>query len=208
MADVGQTYDSSTDALVKVKVDGPPIEQPPAIATTTSKDATLASRATSPILLYKLLGMGHLDSQRSLPVFGENKSGFSSMAKKLRLAAGQRVAVLNAPDGYTARLSPGPVDIGTRIQAAQAYDVVQLFVNSTDELRRLGPDAIRAVKPDGLLWITYPKGGQTRGVTDLPATPGWTKRDVLGEITSVTGYKPVAFVAIDDSYTALRFKRA
>lgn len=152
--------------------------------------------------------MGHLDSQRSLPTFGGDKTGFSSMAKKLRLAAGHKVAVLNAPDGYTARLSPGPIDIGTRLQAAQAYDVVQLFVTSTDELRRLGPDAMRAVKPDGLLWITYPKGGQTRGVTDLPATPSWTKRDVLGEITSVTGYKPVAFVAIDDNYTALRFKRA
>ena len=152
--------------------------------------------------------MGHLDSQRSLPVFGGDKTGFSSTAKKLRLAAGQAVAVLNAPAGYTALLSPGPADIVTRLQAAQAYDVVQLFVNSADELRRLGPDAIRAVKPEGLLWITYPKGGVTRGVTDLPATPWWTKRDVLGEITSVTGYKAVAFVALDDKYTALRFKRA
>jgi hypothetical protein len=152
--------------------------------------------------------MGHLDSQRSLPVFGGDKTGFSSIAKKLRLAAGQKVAVLNAPDGYTALLSPGPAEIATRLLPAQGYDVVQLFVNSADELRRLGPDALRAVKPDGLLWITYPKGGVTHGVTDLPATPWWTKRDVLGEITSVTGYKPVAFVAIDDNYTALRFKRA
>ena len=151
--------------------------------------------------------MGHLDSQRSLPVFGGDKTGFSSTAKKLRLAAGQRVAVLNAPAGYTALLSPGPADIATHLQAAQAYDVVQLFVNSADELRRLGPDAIRAVKPEGLLWLTYPRGGVTRGVTDLPATPLWTKRDVLGEITTVTGYKAVAFVALDDRYTALRFKR-
>ncbi|HXN79195.1 MAG TPA: hypothetical protein VN965_10520 [Candidatus Dormibacteraeota bacterium] len=101
--------------------------------------------------------MGHLDSQRSLPVFGNDKTGFSSMAKKLRLAAGQRVAVLNAPEGYGDLLNPGPAEIGTRLQP---YDVVQLFVNSADELRRLGPDAIRAVKPDGLLWITYPKGAR------------------------------------------------
>jgi hypothetical protein len=33
------------------------------------------------------------------------------------------------------------------------------------------------------------------------------ERDVLGETTSVTGYKPVAIVPIDDKYTALRFKR-
>jgi hypothetical protein len=130
------------------------------------------------------------------------------MAKKLRLAAGHRVAVLNAPAGYLALLSPGPADVSTQVQPSQAYDVVQLFVNSADELRRLGPGAIRGVKPDGLLWITYPKGGQTRGVSDLPATPWWTQRDVLGEITSMTGYKPVAFIAIDEKYTALRFKRA
>jgi hypothetical protein len=152
--------------------------------------------------------MGHLDSQRSLPSLGPDKLGFSPTAKKLRLAAGQRVAILNAPVGYLARLSPGPADISSEVQPSQTYDVVQLFVNSVEELRRLGPSAIRAVKPNGLLWVTYPKGGQTRGVTDLPATPWWTQRDVLGEITSVTGYKPVAFVEIDDNYTALRFKRA
>lgn len=152
--------------------------------------------------------MGHLDSQRSLPVLRDDKTGFSLMARKLRLAVGHRVVVVNAPAGYLALLSPGPADIGTELQPSPAYDVVQLFVHSVDELRRLGPEAIRAVKPDGLLWITYPHGGPTGGGTDLPATPWWTRRDVLGEITSVTGYKPVAFVAIDESYTALRFKRA
>ena len=152
--------------------------------------------------------MGHLDSQRSLPTVGPDKLGFSPTAKKLRLAAGHRVAVLNAPAGYLAKLRPGPADIGIEVQPSQTYDVVQLFVNSVEELRRLGPAAIGAVKPSGLLWITYPKGGQTRGATDLPATPWWTQRDVLGEITSVRGYKPVSFVAIDDDYTALRFKRA
>jgi hypothetical protein len=110
--------------------------------------ATFPSLETWPILLDKLLAMGHLDSQRSLPVFGEGRTGFSSTAKKLRLEAGQKVAILNAPEGYTAQLSPGPADTGTQL------------------------------------------------------------RDVLGEITSVTGCKPVAFVAIDDHYTALRFKGA
>src|SRR5258708_11938934 len=156
LAEVGHAYDPSTDALVSVKVDGAPTEQPVTIANRASTGATLARRETSPILLSKLLAMGHLDSQRSLPVFGENKSGFSSMAKKLRLAAGQKVAVLNAPDGYTGKLSPGPTDIGTRLQPAQTYDVVQLFVNSTDDLRRFGPAAIAPAKPDPLLSIPYP----------------------------------------------------
>ena len=154
-----------------------------------------------------MLSVGHLDTQRSLPVMGADKTGFGPMAKKLRLAPQHSVVVLNAPDGYLARLSPGPTDIKTQLQANKAYDAVLLFVKDTDELRRLGPEAIRAAKPNGLLWITYPKGGKTRGATDLPATSWWVQRDVLGEITSETGYKPVAFVAIDSVWTALRFKR-
>jgi hypothetical protein len=97
--------------------------------------------------------------------------------------------------------------VTTNLRPDQEYDAVLLFVKDVETLRRLGPAAIRAAKSDGLLWISYPKGGQTLGVTDLPATPWWMRRDVLGEITSETGYKPVAFVAIDDHWTALRFKR-
>ncbi len=191
-----------------MNVEGAPTVQAAATPITMRMGATLPCLETWPILLYKLLAMGHLDSQLSLTAFWEGRTGFSSTAKKLRLAAGQKVAILNAPDGYTSQLSPGPADIGTQLLPSALYDVVQLFVNTTDELRREGPAAIRAVKPGGLLWITYPKGGATGRATDLPATPWWMKRDVLGEITSVTGYKPVAFVAIDDNYTALRFKRA
>lgn len=151
--------------------------------------------------------MGHLDSQRSLPVIGAGKTGFSPLAKKLRLAAEHSVLVLNAPDGYVAMLKPGPAEIRTELQPNRAYDVVLLFVKDVDELRGLGPAAIHAVKPNGLLWITYPKGGQTKGETDLPATPWWVQRDVLGDITSERGYRPVAFVAVDDTFTALRFKK-
>ncbi|MHB8689310.1 MAG: hypothetical protein ACYDB4_19315 [Candidatus Dormibacteraceae bacterium] len=58
--------------------------------------------------------MGHLDSQPSLPVFGERRPGFSSTAKKLRLAAGQRVAILTADqlrrDGSAAIKACGAAD--------------------------------------------------------------------------------------------------
>jgi|SRR5215831_15868080 len=151
--------------------------------------------------------MGHLDSQRSLPVIGAGKLGFSPLAKKLRLAAGQSVLVLNAPDGYLALLQPGPADVVTQRQPGRGHDAVVVFVQNVDELRRLGSDAVRSVKAGGLLWIAYPKGGEARGATDLPATPWWVQRDVLGEITSERGYKPVAFVAVDDLWTALRFKK-
>jgi len=153
------------------------------------------------------VAVGHLDSQRSLPAIKPDHLGLSPIAKKLRLAPEHHVAVLNAPDGHLALLQPGPADIKTELGPDASYDAVVLFVKDVAELRRLGPSAIHAAKPNGLLWITYPKGGSARGMTDLPATPTWVQPDVLGEITSETGYKAVSFVAIDDPWTALRFKR-
>jgi hypothetical protein len=151
--------------------------------------------------------MGHLESQRSLPVMRPDTSGLSSLAKKLRLNAEHSVAVLNAPDSCAALLTPGPRDVREQVQPGQSFDAVVLFVKDVEELRRLGPAAISAAKANGLLWIAYPKGGKTAGATDLPATPWWVQRDVLGEVTSVTGYRPVSFVAVDDTWTALRFKQ-
>jgi hypothetical protein len=148
-----------------------------------------------------------LQSYTSLPAGGVDESGLSALAKKLRLASNHAVVILNSPPGYLALLDPAPAHLQVAYKPDHTFDAVQLFVNNTDELRVLGPGAINAVKPDGLLWIAYPKGGKTRGATDLPATPWWTKRDVLGEITGVTGYKAVAFVKIDETWTALRFKR-
>jgi hypothetical protein len=136
-----------------------------------------------------------------------DKSGLSALAKKLRLAADHSVAALNVPDSYVALLQPGPRDVRKQLQPGQSFDAVLLFVKDVEELRRLGPGAISAAKANGLLWIAYPKGGKSIGATDLPATPQWVQRDVLGEVTSVKGYKPVSFIAVDDTWTALRFKK-
>lgn len=147
--------------------------------------------------------MRHLQSQRSLPAIGgKNRPVLSPLARKLRLEPAHRVAVLNAPAGYVDTLKPAPEGLRTELEPPELFDAVQLFVSGVEELRALGPAAIRSVKPGGLLWIACPKGG-----TDLPATAQWMSRDVLGEITSETGYKPVALVKIDETWTALRFNR-
>lgn len=148
--------------------------------------------------------MGHLESQRSLPVIGTDKTGLSSLAKKLRLTAEHSLAALNVPDTYADLLVPGPRDVRRQVEPGQSFDAVLLFAKDVDELRRLGPGAIAAAKDGGLLWIAYPKGGK---VTDLPATTWWVQRDVLGEVTAIKGYKPVSFVAVDETWTALRFKK-
>jgi len=138
---------------------------------------------------------------------GPDRTGLSPLAKKLRLNADHSLAALNVPDSYIALLAPGPRNVAKQVQPGQSFDAVVLFVKDVDELQRLGPGAIAAAKANGLLWIAYPKGGKTVGATDLPATPWWVQRDVLGDVTSAKGYRPVSFVAVDDTWTALRFKK-
>ena len=78
--------------------------------------------------------MGHLDSQRSLPVVRPDKLGFSPMAKKLRLASEHRAVIVNAPAGYLAQLTPGPADMTTDLQPNQTYDAVVLFVKDNGRI--------------------------------------------------------------------------
>jgi len=130
----------------------------------------------------------------------------SPLAKKLHLAAGSRAAIVNPPPRYLRRLEPLPEGVRVQSRATRGLDFVQVFAGSVAELRRYGPAAMRAVKPGGLLWVSYPKGGKTKGATDLPASPWWGKRDVLGEITGLPGYSIAGFVKIDETWSALRFK--
>ena len=151
--------------------------------------------------------MRQLQSYTSLPAGGD-ASRLSAMARKLKLKPEDSLLVLNAPPAYLALLAPAPKALHLELKPDQSYDAVQLFVYNVEELKSLGPGAIRAVKPEGLLWVTYPKGGKSRDGTDLPASPSWSKRDVIGEITGETGLSPVSFVKVDDVWTAIRFKRA
>jgi hypothetical protein len=119
-----------------------------------------------------------------------------------------RAAIVNAPAGYLAALEPLPEGVRLFRRLTMDLDFVQLFARDVAELRRHGARAIHATKPDGLLWVAYPKGGKTRAMTDLPASPWWVRRDVLGEITGERGYKVAGLAKIDERWTTLRFRKA
>ena len=124
----------------------------------------------------------------------------TSLQKKLRLAAGQKALVLNAPPGYPEALGELPAGLSLSTRPEGAFDFVQLFVKDQDELERLGPAAFQAVKYDSLLWVCYPK--QTGKIkSDL-------NRDILWKLMEPTGLSPVMQISIDETWSALRFRPA
>jgi predicted transport protein len=119
------------------------------------------------------------------------------LIKKLRIQPGQEIAILNAPENYRARLGALPEGVTISEEADGRFDLVHLFVSSAAELERLGPAAMRAVKPDGLLWMSYPK--TSSGIkTDLTRDTGW-------KTVEDAGWRGIAQVAIDETWSATRF---
>ena len=124
----------------------------------------------------------------------------TSLLQKLQLKVGQRLVVLNAPEGYAERLAVELTGIELRQQSADAAEAVLLFASSLAEAGRLMSEGIRVVKEDGLLWAAYPKGSS--GIkTDI-------NRDTLWRASECTGWRPVRQVAMDKVWSAIRFRPA
>jgi len=78
------------------------------------------------------------------------------------------------------------------------FDFVHLFIKSKDEVDSMGPQAVKAVKPEGVLWISYPKGS-SKIKTDINRDKGWDSVKALG-------FEGVSMISIDETWSAIRFR--
>ncbi|WP_255594430.1 YdeI/OmpD-associated family protein [Pontibacter sp. HSC-14F20] len=120
------------------------------------------------------------------------------IAKKLNLKSGWQVLVLNAQAGIAEGLTAQGIDVHSTPAVGIAYDAVQVFATDSRELNYYVPLAVPSLKRNGLLWVAYPK--KSSGIkSDLNRDNGW-------EAVSGLGYAAVRQVAIDDTWSSLRFK--
>ena len=124
----------------------------------------------------------------------------SSLLTKLQLKAGQHLAVINPPQGYVILLTAELAGITVLTESKGPSDAVLLFVSTLADVERLAPRAIQAVKLDGLLWMAYPKG-TSKVKTDV-------NRDILAASVLPTGWRAVRQVALDKTWSAMRFHPA
>jgi hypothetical protein len=117
------------------------------------------------------------------------------VSAKLQIKPGQRVATVGAPGDVPPIAGEG----ATVADTPEAADVVVAFVRSRAELDTVAVPAIEAARHDRLAWIAYPKAGKLG--TDL-------NRDTLSGALAGQGVQPVRQVAIDEVWSALRFRPA
>jgi hypothetical protein len=122
----------------------------------------------------------------------------SSLVKKLGIKPGQRMLIMNAPEDYIQMLGVLPEGAEVKTSAGEIFDFVQVFVYNQADIDGNATTAIQALKPGGLLWFTYPK--KSSGVkTNITRDIGW-------EGLMNAGMRPVTQIAIDDTWSALRFR--
>jgi hypothetical protein len=115
------------------------------------------------------------------------------LLKKLRFNLDSRALVLNAPEEFVTGLGRA-VDV----QPQGTYPFVVVFLRSQAEFTALSPVAVQAAIHDGLLWLVYPKKTSSLE-SDL-------SRDVLWHLMEPTGLRPVTLVAVDEDWSAMRFR--
>jgi len=125
-------------------------------------------------------------------------AGYSGkpLYQKLGMVPGTTVCVINAPVDYEHRLEGISPDVKFSTSARGRFDIAHVFVVRRAELSRRLPGLVKAVAPDGAVWVSWPK--KSAGVpTDLT-------EDVIRELAFPLDLVDVKVCAIDDTWSGLK----
>ena len=121
--------------------------------------------------------------------------------KKLNFKSQAAISVFNAPASFEAELAqlknvkivrdpPKPANV----QFALA------FATRRSELNGFAKKLAAGARGDAVLWFAYPKGTSKRYTCDFNRDTGW-------DVIRGCGFESVRQVAIDEDWSALRFRR-
>lgn len=119
----------------------------------------------------------------------------SPLAKKMKLKSGLKAAVINAPENYVDTLKH---DTALSPTLNGKFDWIQIFVRNRSELDVLAPKATKALKPESIFWISFPKG-TSKIQTDLTRDKGW---DILQKLD----LKWVNLVSVNETWSAFALR--
>jgi len=119
----------------------------------------------------------------------------SALAKKMKLKSNLKAAVINAPENYVDALKHNTALSPT---LNGKFDWIQIFVRTKAELDALAPKAAKALKPESMLWISFPKG-TSKIQTDLTRDKGW-------EGVQALDLKWINLVSVNETWSAFSLR--
>ena len=124
-------------------------------------------------------------------------AGYSGtpLIKKLGIKQGMDVAFTQAPASYRTLLGGLPEDVKTK--AKGVVDFSHFFTAFAADLRKQFPKLKARLKPDGCLWVSWPKG-TSKLDTDLNG-------NIVRAVGLDHGLVDIKVCAIDDDWSGLKF---
>jgi hypothetical protein len=122
--------------------------------------------------------------------------------KKMNFKSSPSVVVINAPMSFGVNMDAmeGLTNFYTDFSLVEKTNFIIAFCTMQNEVDAVAIQAAEKLEGDGLLWFAYPKGTSKKFKCDFNRDTGW---GVLGQL----GFEPVRAVAIDEDWSALRFRR-
>jgi len=119
----------------------------------------------------------------------------SALARKMKLRSNLKAAVINAPQNYVKVLKH---DTALSPTLRGKFNWIQIFVRTKAELQALAPKAARALRPESMLWISFPKES-SRIQTDLTRDKGWESLQKLE-------LKWITLVSVNEAWSAFALR--
>ena len=126
----------------------------------------------------------------------------NAIFKKLNYKNQPAIYVLNAPTSFHGAMDEMRLIAPVHDTLAKAQDVsfALAFTITQAEVDAFATKIAKASVSDAVVWVAYPKGSSKKYTCEFNRDTGWTK---LGE----HGFEPVRIVALDEDWSALRFRR-
>jgi len=125
-----------------------------------------------------------------------------SLLAKLNFKAHRRVLVVGAPEEAAQLVASlrehAPVFLDAK--AKGSFDFALVFLKGCAEVGTAA-QATELLAEDAPFWCCYPKKSSKKYASDLSRDGGWQP---LGDL----GFEPVRQVALDEDWSALRFRKA
>ena len=110
--------------------------------------------------------------------------------------------ILNAPTSFEEEIgSLGDVEVVRSIEGQATPAFLLAFVLKRTEIEELASSLETEATKDPILWFAYPKGTSKKLKCDFNRDTGWA-------VLKDAGFDTVRAIAIDEDWTALRFRRA
>ena|SRR5947209_2982807 len=123
----------------------------------------------------------------------------SPLFRKRNLGSHAAIQVLNAPASFEPELA-SLQNVAVKRSASDKCSFTIAFVVTQAELDVASKALAASSDGDGVLWIAYPKGSSKRYKCGFNRDSGWP-------VLAAAGFEPVRIVAIDEDWSALRFRR-